>query len=243
VFGKKSLINLSTIALKTMRLIFFFILFVSFSSCKQSESKTPPTATPSSTVSDTTVVANVSDITCATTGALIEKFEQNNAKFELYSIMINDERQKWLKVLLPNSVCKVIHDDTMGWGNHHSLEFKDWDGDGFKDRIDSWKWDYEVNLFSKERNDFSRKINSRFNGDQWDFDKSKGLKFQFLENKYGGIYQLYSLKDTIMTVYSELRITNTDTTEDGNPIVYVRTKKDAPNTDVKIEDANFFIEA
>ncbi len=171
-----------------------------------------PEATTNNAVAPTqdSVPTNESNINCQTKGKLIEKFNQNNALFERLS---NEEKElEWLKITTNDGKCAIL--DDIKTANHYSVTFEDWDKDGFKDRIDNWKWDYSVSLFDKTKNDFSRHINGRFNGDQWDFDKSKNLKFQFLENKMGGIYELYQLNGAEKTVFSEINFLNYDS--DGN---------------------------
>ena len=140
-------------------------------------------------VQKNSVVGNQSPIPCTRKGNVVEKFEQNNAVFE----RIQDEEiiKEWMKITTKDGKCFTI--DSLSKENHHSITFEDWDKDGMKDRIDNWKWDYEVALFDKTSNKFSRHIAGRFNGEQWDFDKSQNLKFQFLENKMGGVYELYKL--------------------------------------------------
>ena len=142
--------------------------------------------------------------TCQTEGALVEQFEQNNAKFERFQGFQEDFQ--WVKVTTKDGKCFII--DSIEVGNQHSSSFEDWDKDGFRDRIYSFKWVYEVYLFDKTKNDFSRKVKGDFNGEQWDFDRKLNLKFQFLETKYGGDYQLYQLKGTSFRVLSEIRIIN-----------------------------------
>lgn len=157
------------------------------------------------------VTENTSSVPCTMKGKLVEKFEQNNAVFER---LANEEKEtEWLKISTKDGNCFTI--DSIGTQNHHSVSFEDWDKDGMKDRIDTWKWDYEVALFDKTSNKFSRHIAGRFNGDQWDFDKSKNVKYQFLENKMGGVYELYKLVGANKTVLSNIVVTS-DQEGNGN---------------------------
>ena len=191
--------------------IFSFAFFVM--ACQSSATKqeaTTATATPIVAQQDS-ASAKVNDGKCQRQGKLIEKFEQNNALFERLSN--EKEESEWLKVTTKDGKCFII--DSIGKENHHNVEFEDWDKDGMKDRIDAWKWDYEVALFDKTSNTFSRHIAGRFNGDQWDFDKSRNVKFQFLENKMGGVYELYKLVGANKTVLSNIVITN-DQEGNGN---------------------------
>lgn len=149
------------------------------------------------------IIEKIEPTSCQTKGTLLEEFEQNDAKFEYF---INSQKDfRWLKVTTKNDKCFVI--DSIEVGNQHHSSFEDWDKDGFKDRIYPLRWTYQVYLFDKTKNNFSRKIKGDFNGEQWDFDKKLNLKFQFLEDKFGGDYQLYQLKDTSFKVISEIRFT------------------------------------
>ena len=173
------------------------------------------------------------DIKCQEKGKLIEKFTQNNALFERLS---NEEKElEWLKITTKDGQCIIL--DDIKSANHYSVDFEDFDKDGFKDRVDNWKWDFSVSLFDKTKNDFSRHINGRFCGDQWDFDKSKNLKYQFLENKMGGVYELYQLNGNVKTVYSEINILNYDS--DGNDantnIIEIRKNIVRKGDDIKFD--------
>ncbi len=192
------------------------LIFMVFS-CK------PPTPSTiaTTTVADSTKVDSLpmptGGINCQTQGKLIEKFEQNNATFERLS---NEGKElEWLKITTKDGKCRIL--DDVKSANHYSVTFEDWDKDGMKDRVNALKWDYEVCLFDKTKNDFSRHINGRFCGDQWDFDKSKNLKYQFLENKLGGIYELYRLADTTKTIISQVAYI-TDYDDNGNIRVEIR---------------------
>jgi hypothetical protein len=198
-----------------MKQLFFISLVLITFGCKPSISKPENTTTPVTATSDTSAITTQADtatetkvaIPCDMKGKLIEKFEQNNALFERLS---NEEKElEWLRITTKDGKCTIL--DDIKTANHYSVSFEDWDKDGYKDRINNWKWDYEVHLFDKTKNDFSRHINGRFNGDQWDFDKAQNLKFQFLENKYGGVYELYSLKGNVKTVHSEILLSNAET--------------------------------
>lgn len=190
------------------------ILMLIFVCCRNSNSKfSNSTDIQSSKIQTSDINVNKDSIfepieptSCQTKGNLLEIFEQNNAKFE-YLINNRDEMDfRWLKVTTKNDKCFVI--DSIEVGNQHHSSFEDWDKDGFKDRIYPLKWTYKVYLFDKTKNNFSREIKGNFNGEQWDFDKKLNLKFQFLEDKFGGVYQLYQLKDTTFKVISEIRITS-----------------------------------
>ena len=205
----------------------------------------PKEADATTTAAETTMKQNVamSAINCQTTGQLIETFSQNKAKFE--RLALEDKELEWLKITLPDGSCRIIEEDIRR-ANHFTCEFRDWDGDGLKDKIDNWKWNYRVSLFSKEKNDFSRKVNGVFNGEQWDFDKSKDLKWQFLEGKFGGSYQLYKMTDTQKTVFSEIVLTNDYDKEGQDPMVEVRknvveSDKKPTFEKVTIDAASFLI--
>lgn len=165
--------------------------------------------TQSSIVIKDSITVQIEPTSCQTKGILLDIFEQNDAKFEYF---INNEKDfRWLRVTTKNDKCFVI--DSIEVGNQHHSSFEDWDKDGFKDRIYPLKWTYKVYLFDKSKNDFSRLIKGNFNGEQWDFDKKANLKFQFLENKFGGDYQLYQLKDTSFKIISEIRFTRKEDTK------------------------------
>ena len=126
--------------------------------------------------------------------------------------------------------------------NYHDVSFQDWDKDGFKDRIDAWKWTFNVSLFDQRKNNFSRLINGVFNGEQWDFDKEKGLKYQYLDGKSGGVYELYKLVDTNKIVVSQIDY-KTDYSEEVPDRIQIRknfvrtrqtTKYDTLKTDKQL---------
>lgn len=215
---------------------FMLLLF----SCTPSAPKTDATMAVAAAPTTDSLTKKNESILCQEKGTLIEKFEQNNALFERLS---NEKKDlEWLKITTKDGQCTIL--DDIKTANHYSVTFEDWDKDGFKDRIDNWKWDYSVSLFDKSKNDFSRLINGRFNGDQWDFDKSKNLKFQFLENKMGGSYELYQLNGAEKTVFSEINILNYDS--DGNDGGNVEIRKNIVRNgdDIKFDtlkmDASLF---
>ena len=180
-----------------------------------------PSTVATTNAADSTKVDSISvptgAINCQTYGKLIEKFEQNNAVFE----RLGDEEKEleWLKITTKDGKCSIL--DDVKSANHYSVTFEDWDKDGMKDRVNALKWDYEVCLFDKTKNDFSRHINGRFCGDQWHFDKSKNLKYQFLENKFGGIFELYQLIDTNKVIISQVAYI-TDYDDNGNIRIEIR---------------------
>ncbi len=157
------------------------------------------TTTSSPTVSTPTQTAAVSE-GCKRVGTSIDKFEQNNAVFE--RLQNTQTEQEWLKITNKDGGCTII--DSIGNANHASVHFEDWDKDGFKDRINESKWYYEVHLFNAQANNFSRSIDGVFSGDQWDYDKVRGLKYQYLEDKMGGSYELYKISDLKKLVYAQI---------------------------------------
>ncbi len=215
------------------------ILLLVFS-CTPPAPKTDATTANAAVPTQDSLTAVKQDVRCQEKGKLIEKFEQNNALFERLS---NEQKElEWLKITTKDGKCTIL--DDIKTANHYSVTFEDWDKDGFKDRIDNWKWDYSVSLFDKSKNDFSRHINGRFCGDQWDFDKSKNLKFQFLENKMGGIYELYQLNGAEKTVFSEISILNYDTDGSDGGKVEIRKNIVRNGDDIKFDtltmDAKLF---
>jgi hypothetical protein len=163
-----------------------------------------PAAIPAAPVA-TPQTASVS-ADCQRKGAVIAKFEQNNAVFERLQ---NDKKtQEWLKITTKDGSCKII--DNLGDANHESVRFEDWDKDGLKDRINDSKWSYQVALFNPKTNDFSSPIEGDFSGAQSDYDKARGLKSQFMENKIGGTYELYKISNLKKVVYSEIRVEEHD---------------------------------
>lgn len=180
-----------------------------------------------------------SPITCSTVGKLKEKFEQNGAKFERFSKQSNpksaEEVYEWLKITLPNGSCKII--GNIQTANHDEVTFEDWNGDGMKDRIDNSKWRKKVSLFSKTKNDFSDKIEGEFCGKQSDYDKAKGLKWQFLEDKFGGVYQLYKMEGLKLRVLSEI-----DVREDDNGTTQITIlKSPSQPADKKVATKTFLL--
>ena len=170
-------------------------------------------------------------VSCDEKGELIEKFEQNNALFQRFK---NEKKElEWLKITTKDGKCTIISD--IGNANHYSVSFEDWDKDGMKDRIDNLKWDYQVSLFDKSKNDFSRHIDGRFNGDQWDFDKTQNLKYQFLENKFGGVYELYRLEGNKKKVFSEISFSNQDAANDNDMKIEIRKNIVHTRDDVKFD--------
>ncbi len=139
---------------------------------------------------------------CKRVGTSLDKFEQNNAVFE--RLQNEQTAQEWLKITTKDGGCKIV--DSIGNANHDAVRFEDWDKDGFKDRINESKWYYEVALFNAQTNDFSRSIDGMFSGEQWDYDKTRGLTYQFLEDKRGGKYELYKIVDLKKLVYAEISI-------------------------------------
>jgi hypothetical protein len=193
-----------------------------------------PVAVP---VVDGTVASDTSPITCQTKGRLIETFSQNNATFERFERV--EHEPQWLKVTLPNGSCKIITDEEFINANHQSCEFKDWDGDGFKDRINHFKWYYDVALFSKADNDFSHIIDGSFSGEQWVFDKAKSLKWQCMDNKWGGTYQLYSIMDRKQEVYSSIELTEKMDDQD-NMVMTIHATLGKNGKPVKLDAETFF---
>lgn len=186
--------------------------------CKNNATQNPNTATVTkdntNQAAQTTPAGSANGATsCASVGQLKEKFEQNGAKFERFSKTTKsdeggDRANEWLKITLPDGTCKVV--DSIGAENHYECTFEDWNGDGFKDRIDSHKWNKEVSLFSKTKNDFSDKIEGEFNGEQHDYDKAKGFKWQVLEGKMSTSYQLYKLEGLKINVLSVINFNDDD---------------------------------
>jgi hypothetical protein len=176
----------------------------------QAAQTTQPQTTPTDSTNGTT--------SCASVGRLINKFEQNGAKFERFSKTTKSDvgrenADEWLKITLPDGTCKIV--DSIGEESRYSCSFQDWNGDGFKDRIDSWKWHQrkwlqEVSLFSKTKNDFSDKIEGKFKGEQHDYDKVKGFKWQVLEYKMSTLYQLYKLEGLKVKVLSAINFNDDD---------------------------------
>jgi hypothetical protein len=219
-----------------MRHSIFFMLVLMFASCKPKEHSTTTAATvtsPMQPVVQDSTDAKKQTINCQTTGTLIESFNQNNSTFERFEI--KDKQLEWLKITPKTGGCTIL--DNIREANHYSCRFEDWDGDGFKDRIDQGKWNYEVNLFSKEKNDFSRKIEGYYNGQQWDFDKTKGLKWQFLEDKFGGIYELYKMNDVKKVIYSHIHFRQP---EDAKvPEIDIRKNFKTLNDELKFDVVTF----
>ena len=200
-----------------MKLASTIALMLMVLSCQPPTPTTVATTNTATPTSQDSVSAPSGAINCQTQGKLIEKFEQNNAIFERLG---NEEKElEWLKITSKDGKCTIL--DDVKSANHYSVTFEDWDKDGMKDRVNALKWDYEVYLFDKTKNDFSRHINGRFCGDQWDFGKSKNLKYQFLENKLGGIYELYRLVDTTKTIISQVAYI-TDYEDNGNIRIEIR---------------------
>jgi hypothetical protein len=184
--------------------IYLFMLLAAIS-CNSKPQTGNVTAT--TTATDTPSVSAVPQVAsssadCKRVGKVIDKFEQNNALFE--RLQNKETEQEWLKITTKDGGCKIV--DSIGNANHYSCKFEDWDKDGFKDRIDQSKWFYEVYLFNVKANDFSNYISGVFNGDQWDYDKAKGLKYQFIEGKMGGKYELYKIKDLKKLLYCEISL-------------------------------------
>jgi hypothetical protein len=187
-----------------MKFYAFFIVVLVTTSCNSKPQNgnvvATTTATPPSV--STTPQAVVGSADCKRTGAVIDKFEQNNALFE--RLQNKETEQEWLKITTKDGGCKIV--DSIGDANHYSVRFEDWDKDGLKDRIDQSKWFYEVYLFNSKANDFSNHIDGVFNGEQWDYDKARGLKYQFIEGKMGGKYELYKIGDSKKLLYCEISL-------------------------------------
>lgn len=149
---------------------------------------------------------------CKREGTVIDKFEQNNAVFE--RLQNKQTSQEWLKITTKEGGCSIV--DNLSDANHDAVKFEDWDKDGLKDRINESKWSYEVALFNPKTNDFSRQIEGAFSGEQHDYDKAKGLKFQFMEDKRGGTYELYKISDLKKLVYSQIGVEEDD---NGQPSI------------------------
>lgn len=195
--------------------------------CKNNPTPNQTATTGAKETASPTTAAN-SDARCAMTGTLKEKFEQNGAKFERFAKPMGSETHEWLKITLPDGSCKIV--DSIGDANHFECTFEDWNGDGFKDRVDSHKWSKEVSLFSKTKNDFSDKIEGSFAGEQRDFDKAKGIKWQILESKMGNSYQLYKIEGLKVKVLSEVSFNDSD---ESITIEASATQKEAKPADAK----------
>lgn len=207
--------------------------------CKENTTNTQNKTAETQTATQVVQSSTISTTDCSTVGELKEKFEQNGAVFERFSKSYDSKSQdwayEWLKVTLPDGSCKII--DSIGNLNHYECTFVDWNGDGLKDRIDSDKWRNTVSLFSKTKNDFSDKIDGEFSGEQYDFDKSKGLKWQFLEDKRGGTYQLYKMDGLKLTALSEIRISNDD--NERNTITILQSPTQA--TEKEVTEKSFLL--
>jgi hypothetical protein len=173
------------------------------------------TSTPSVSTAPQAVTVSAD---CKREGTVLDKFEQNNAVFERLQNKQGD--QEWLKITTKDGACHIV--DSIGNANHYAVRFEDWDKDGFKDRINESKWYYEVALFNAKANDFSRPIDGIFSGDQSDYDKARGLKFQHLENKSGGTYELYKISDLKKLVYCQIHV---EEDGDGKQSLEVVNKK------------------
>ncbi len=224
-----------------MKLASTIALILMALSCQPPIPTTVATTNTATATSQDSISAPTGTINCQTQGKLIEKFEQNDATF----LRLGDEEKdlEWLKITSKNGKCTIL--DDVKTANHYSVTFEDWDKDGMKDRVNALKWDYEVCLFDKTKNDFSRHINGRFNGNQWDFDKSKNLKYQFLENKLGGIYELYRLVDTTKTIIAQVAYI-TDYDDNGHIRIEIRknvvTSEDAIKFDTLKMDSQLLAE-
>ena len=203
-----------------MKLTYLIALLFFVLGCQSAAPKQD--ATSAATSSDSTtinaeVAAPKTVISCATTGKLLLKFEQNNTLFE--RLEDAEKASEWLKITSKDEKCAII--DGIHRTNYFSVGFEDWDNDGMRDRIDSYKWHYEVSLFDRTKNDFSRHINGDFCGEQWDFDKKQNLYYQFLEDKQGGIYELYRLVGSTKTILSQVDYT-TDFEDNGAVKIQIR---------------------
>ena len=165
-------------------------------------------ATTSTTTVSTAPQAVAVSADCKRVGTSIDKFEQNNAVFE--RLQNTQTAQEWLKITTKDGGCTII--DSLV-GERESVRFEDWDKDGFKDRINESKWYYEVALFNAQANNFSRSIDGVFSGDQWDYDKARGLQYQCLEGKMGCSYELYKISDLKKLIYAQISIQ--DPMDDG----------------------------
>jgi hypothetical protein len=195
-----------------------FVLFVTIGcNSKPQNGSSAAISTPS--VSTALRVVTVSP-DCKRMGMVIDKFEQNNAVFE--RLQNEKTEQEWLKITTKDGDCQIV--DSIGNANHYAVRFEDWDKDGFKDRINESKWFYEVALFNSQTNDFSRLIEGVFSGDQWDYDKTRSLKYQYLENKMGGQYELYKISDLKKVVYADISIED-PSYEGTNYVVEVTNRK------------------
>jgi hypothetical protein len=194
------------------------LLFVAFGcNSKPQNENVAATSTPSVSTAPQAAVVSAD---CKRVGTAIDKFEQNNAVFERFQ---NEKtEQEWLKITTKDGGCSIV--DSIGNANHDAVRFEDWDKDGFKDRINESKWYYEVALFNAQTNDFSRPIEGIFSGDQWDFDKARGLKYQHLENKSGGHYELYKISDLKKLVYADISIED-PSYEGTNYVIEVANRK------------------
>lgn len=197
----------------------FIALLCLVASCQSAAPKqeVAATSTIDSTALKTAIVERKSTIPCTQKGKLLEKFEQNKAVFERFEDA--EKELEWLKITSKDGQCFTI--DSIKTANHFSVSFEDWDKDGMKDRIDNYKWHYEVSLFDATKNDFSRCINGRFCGEQWDFDKKQNLYYQFLEDKRGGTYELYKLVGATKTVLSQV-VCITDFDDNGAIEIEIR---------------------
>lgn len=201
-----------------MKYYICFVLALVVLGCNSKPENGNGAATTSTPSVATTPQAAAVSADCKRVGTSLDKFEQNNAVFERFKN--TQTTQEWLKITTKDGGCKII--DSLANANHDSVQFEDWDKDGFKDRINASKWYYEVALFNAQTNDFSRPIEGVFSGDQSDYDKARGLKWQFMEDKSGGTYELYKISDLKKMVYCQIHV-NED--EDGKRSIEVVNKK------------------
>jgi hypothetical protein len=196
--------------------LYFMMLFVVLGcNSKPQNGNVAATSTPSVPTAPQAVTVSAD---CKRVGTVIDKFEQNNAVFERLQNKQTD--QEWLKITTKDGSCHIV--DSIGNANHDAVRFEDWDKDGFKDRINESKWYYEVALFNAKANDFSRPIDGVFSGDQSDYDKARGLKWQFMEDKRGGTYELYKISDLKKLVYCQIHVQEDG---DGKRSIEVVNKK------------------
>lgn len=206
-----------------MKYYAYLLLILAAMSCNskpQTANVAATTATADTPSVSTTPQSVATSEGCKRKGTVIDKFEQNNAVFE--RLQNKETEQEWLKITTKDGACKIV--DSIGNANHFSCRFEDWDKDGFKDKIDQSKWFYEVYLFNPKANDFSNYIQGVFNGDQWDYDKARGLKYQFLEDKMGGKYELYKIKDLKKLLYGEISLQEPSDEGKGYTIEVVNKK-------------------
>jgi hypothetical protein len=180
---------------------------------------TPQAVLPNAVKKDSTPQNAASKAACnSPKGDLLESFSQNNTQFQRFRLKENTDKPFWFKVTLSDGSCKIVPDKGWEEGNHANSQFKDFDGDGLKDWIQDSKWSYKVVLFSKADNFFTQPIDGDFSGEQKDFDKTKSLKWQYMEDKMGGTYELYRLVNRKKVVYSSVSVSDDEISVHNNGV-------------------------